>query len=83
MAPIPLTVNHTPYQVDERPSTPLLWVLQIKLGYLEDVLPCGIDHCGECTVSVDGVLLRACKTPLARAAGSAIHIEESPDRPGA
>jgi isoquinoline 1-oxidoreductase alpha subunit len=62
-----LKVNGEHVEVDADPSTPLLWVLREQLGLTGTKYGCGIGVCGACTVHLDGVAVRACTLPLARA----------------
>ncbi len=81
MAPITITVNDTPYQVDTDPATPLLWVLRDMVGLTGTKYSCGIGQCGNCTVHVDGQATRSCMTPVSTVAGKKITTIEglSPD----
>ena len=69
---IKLKVNGKDYSLDVKPDTPLLWVLRENLGLTGTKFGCGISQCGACTVHLDGVAVRSCVTPLARAAGKEI-----------
>ena len=51
------------------PEMPLLWALRDVLGLTGTKYGCGIAECGACTVLLDGKAVRACVTPLSRAAG--------------
>ena len=64
------------------PRTPLLWVLREDFGLTAAKYGCGIAQCGACTVHLDGDAVRACVTPLSRAAGKRVTTLEglSPDR---
>jgi len=64
-----LIVNGQRKTTDADPRTPLLWVLRDDLGLRAAKYGCGIAQCGACTVHLDGDAIRACVTPLARAAG--------------
>src|SRR6266511_451645 len=63
-----LTVNQKNYQLDVDPATPLLWVLREKLQLTGTKFGCGMALCGACTVHLDGEAVRACVTPMSRAA---------------
>jgi aerobic-type carbon monoxide dehydrogenase small subunit (CoxS/CutS family) len=78
---IRLKVNGREREVDSPPHTPLLWVLRETLGLTGTKFGCGIAQCGACTVHLDGEAVRACVTPLSRAAGRAVTTIEglSPD----
>ena len=62
-------VNGKPVQVDDDPSTPLLWVLRDSLGMTGTKFGCGMALCGACTVHLDGKAIRSCVAPLSRAEG--------------
>jgi aerobic-type carbon monoxide dehydrogenase small subunit (CoxS/CutS family) len=62
-------VNGRARSIEAEPRTPLLWVLREELGLTAAKYGCGIAQCGACTVHLDGESVRACVTPLARAAG--------------
>ncbi len=67
-----LTVNGVEHDVDAEPSMPLLWVLRDVLGMPGTKFGCGQALCGACTVHLDGKPVRACVTPLSRAALSKV-----------
>ena len=69
---IRFTINGRSAEVNDAPSTPLLWVLRDSLGLTGTKFGCGIAHCGACTVMVDGDAVRSCVTPLARVAGKKV-----------
>ena len=69
---IELTVNGTPQRLDVDPEMPLLWVLRDVLGLTGTKYGCGEALCGACTVHLDGEPIRACVTPVRRAAGRAV-----------
>ena len=71
-----LSVNGSPYTVDEGPDRALLWVLRDELGLTGTKFGCGIGQCGSCTVLIDGQPARSCLTPLSAAAGKAIRTIE-------
>ncbi len=66
---ISFTLNGKPVNVDDDPSTPLLWVLRDSLGLTGTKFGCGMALCGACTVHLDGKAIRSCVSPLARVAG--------------
>ncbi|HEY8087939.1 MAG TPA: (2Fe-2S)-binding protein [Polyangiaceae bacterium] len=79
---IELTVNGTPQKLDVDPEMPLLWVLRDVLGLTGTKYGCGEALCGACTVHLDGEPVRACVTPVRRAAGRAVvTIEGLGDHP--
>jgi isoquinoline 1-oxidoreductase alpha subunit len=67
-----LKINGATHQVDADPDMPLLWVLRDLLGLTGTKYGCGEAQCGACTVHLDGAAVRACVTPLRRAAGRAV-----------
>ena len=81
MPPVTLVVNGTRRRVDLPGDTPLLWVLRDSLGLTGAKYGCGAGHCGACTVHLEGVAVRSCTIPVARAAGKRITTIEglSPD----
>ena len=81
MPPVTLVVNGTRRRVDLPGDTPLLWVMRDSLGLTGAKYGCGAGHCGACTVHLDGVAVRSCAIPVARAAGTRITTIEglSPD----
>lgn len=64
-----LDVNGKAHEVDADPEMPLLWVLRDLLGLTGTKYGCGEALCGACTVHLDGDAVRACVTPVRRAAG--------------
>ena len=69
---IDMTVNGRRQQVAVEPETPLLYVLRNDLGVLGPKFGCGLAQCGACTVHMDGVAIRSCRTPVASAKGTSI-----------
>jgi isoquinoline 1-oxidoreductase alpha subunit len=72
---IKLNVNGKDHEVDVPPEMPLLWVLRDVLGMTGTKYGCGIQHCGACTVHVDGVATRSCGLAVGEAKGAIITIE--------
>lgn len=64
MAVYALRVNGRTHQVDVESETPLLWVLRDAIGLTGTKYGCGIGQCGSCTVQVDGVAVRSCRTAV-------------------
>ena len=62
-----LLINNMQYGVDVEPETPLLWVLRDTIGLTGTKYGCGIGQCGACTVLVDGLAVRSCSLPVAKA----------------
>ena len=69
---IEMTVNGRRERVAADPNTPLLYVLRNDLGVLGPKFGCGLAQCGACTVHMDGVAIRSCRTPVSSAAGTSI-----------
>lgn len=66
---IQLTLNGQARELEVDPEMPLLWALRDLLGLTGTKYGCGQALCGSCTVHLDGEAVRACVTPIARAAG--------------
>jgi isoquinoline 1-oxidoreductase alpha subunit len=74
---ISMTVNGNTVETDVTPDTPLLWVLRDTLGLNGTKFGCGAAQCGACTVHLDGRAVRACVTPVRRAAGRKVTTIEA------
>jgi len=72
MQTITLFVNGQSVNVDVDGEMPLLWALRDKLDLVGTKFGCGGGFCGACTVHVDGVAMRSCTLPVARAVGRQI-----------
>ena len=72
MAKYTLNVDGKSHAIDADPDMPLLWALRDVLGLTGTKYGCGQALCGACTVHLDEQVVRACVTPLARAAGHAV-----------
>jgi isoquinoline 1-oxidoreductase subunit alpha len=66
---IAVEVNGQHHELDADPEMPLLWALRDLIGLTGTKFGCGEALCGACTVHLDGIAVRACVTPLARANG--------------
>jgi nicotinate dehydrogenase subunit A len=64
---IEMTVNGRSVRVSAEANTPLLYVLRNDLGVLGPKFGCGLAQCGACTVHLDGVAVRSCRTPVSTA----------------
>ena len=69
---IVLRVNGAEQKLDVDPEMPLLWALRDVLGLTGSKYGCGQALCGACTVHLDGEPVRACVTPVRRAAGKTV-----------
>ncbi|WP_438038665.1 (2Fe-2S)-binding protein [Sorangium sp. So ce128] len=67
-----LKVNGAEQKLDVDPDMPLLWVLRDVLGLTGTKYGCGQALCGACVVHLDGETVRACVTPVKRAAGGSV-----------
>jgi len=74
-------LNGKQVQVDDDPSTPLLWVLRDSLSMTGTKFGCGMALCGACTVHQEGQAIRSCVSPLSRVEGKHVTTIEglSPD----
>ena len=61
-----LQVNGVRHEVDAPDDMPLLWVLRDMLGLTGTKFGCGENHCGACTVHMDGSPIRSCRTRISR-----------------
>ena len=64
MSKFDLKVNGRSHTVDVEPSTPLLYVLRNDLDLHGPKFGCGLGQCGACTVTINGVAVRSCITPV-------------------
>ena len=69
---IRLTINGREQTFDGDPEMPLLWYLLDERGLTGAKFGCGEGLCGACTVHQNGAAIRACITPMKRAAGKNI-----------
>src|SRR4051794_24128291 len=66
---IELIVNGTEATVTSSPDTPLLYVLRDELGVLGPKFGCGLVQCGSCSVLVNNMARRSCRTPVSNFEG--------------
>lgn len=71
-----LRVNNTRHTIDTDPERSLLSVLREELQLTGAKYGCGEGQCGACTVSLDGVNVRSCITPVSAAAGKHVATVE-------
>jgi len=78
---IRVRINGVDQELDVDPEMPLLWALRDVLGLTGTKYGCGEALCGACTIHLDGQVVRACVTPIRRAAGRSVTTIEglSPD----
>jgi isoquinoline 1-oxidoreductase alpha subunit len=78
---IQVRINGVERELDVDPEMPLLWALRDVLGLTGTKYGCGQALCGACTIHIDGQVVRACVTPVRRAAGRSVTTIEglSPD----
>ncbi|MEH6548787.1 MAG: (2Fe-2S)-binding protein [Pseudomonadales bacterium] len=68
-----ITINGKSHDVQSLdPEMPLLWYLRDELGLVGTKFGCGIGSCGACTVHINGLPMRSCRTPLSMLAGQEI-----------
>ncbi len=79
---VKLTVNGVAHALEVDPEMPILWVLRDRLGLTGTKYGCGQALCGACTVHLDGEAVRACVTPIARAAWRSVTTIEGLSRDG-
>jgi aerobic-type carbon monoxide dehydrogenase small subunit (CoxS/CutS family) len=58
--------------VSSDPNTPLLYVLTDELQLQGPRFGCGLGQCGSCSVLVNGVEVRSCRTPVSAVAGKSV-----------
>lgn len=78
-----LNVNGQPRSVEVEPDTPLLWVLRDTLDLTGTKFGCGIAQCGACTVHVNGVPTRSCRTAVSTVGSAVVTTIEGIDTPQA
>jgi CO/xanthine dehydrogenase Mo-binding subunit/aerobic-type carbon monoxide dehydrogenase small subunit (CoxS/CutS family) len=71
------TVNGRKIARDVKPHQRLLDVLRDDLGFTGTKEGCGAGECGTCSVFVDGVLVKSCLLPAAKAQGTDVETIES------
>jgi aerobic-type carbon monoxide dehydrogenase small subunit (CoxS/CutS family) len=73
---IDLVVNGKEVAVTSSPDTPLLYVLRDELGVLGPKFGCGLVQCGSCSVLVNGMARRSCRTPVSNFEGQSVTTVE-------
>jgi aerobic-type carbon monoxide dehydrogenase small subunit (CoxS/CutS family) len=82
MAEYVLNVNGAPMRVSAPADEPLLSVLRDRLNLTGTKYGCGEGQCGACTVLMNGVATRSCRTPVSAAAVAKIETIEGLERHG-
>jgi len=72
MPALTLNINGAIQHPEVSAAETLLEVLRDRLGFTGTKYGCGIGACGACTVLIDGVAKRSCRTAAAAAAGKKI-----------
>ena len=67
-----IRVNEGVWTVESAPETPLLYVLSNELKLQGPRFGCGLGQCGSCSVLVNGVETRSCRTALSAVEGKSI-----------
>ena len=80
---IEATVNERKISRNAKPHLRLIDFLRDDLGYTGTKEGCGAGECCTCSVFVDGVLLKSCLVPAAKAQGTKIETVESLAKAGA
>ncbi len=83
MAKYTLNVNGASRSVDVEADTPLLWVLRDSLDMTGTKFGCGIAQCGACTVHLNGVPTRSCRTAVSTVGSASVTTIEGIDTPQA
>jgi len=78
-----LSVNGVSRSVEVESDTPLLWVLRDSLDLAGTKFGCGIAQCGACTVHLNGVPTRSCRTPVSTVGSAVVTTIEGIDTPQA
>jgi isoquinoline 1-oxidoreductase alpha subunit len=76
MAKIEFTLNGKKVTATSKDDTPLLWVIREEFGLVGTKFGCGQGLCGACTMSMDGVPIRTCITPINAVAGASVRTIE-------
>src|SRR5437773_11355981 len=65
-------VNEREWTLAAAPDTPLLYVLSSELNLRGPRFACGLGQCGSCSVLVNGVEARSCRTPVSAVEGKSV-----------
>jgi nicotinate dehydrogenase subunit A len=69
---IKIRVNERVWWIESAPDTPLLYVLSNELNLQGPRFGCGLGQCGSCSVLVNGVETRSCRTPVSTVEGKSV-----------
>ena len=67
-----IRVNERVWTVESAPDTPLLYVLSNELKLQGPRFGCGLGQCGSCSVLVNGVETRSCRTTVSAVHGKSV-----------
>src|SRR5437773_7987107 len=67
-----IRVNERVWTIESRPDTPLLYVLMNDLNLQGPRFGCGLGQCGSCSVLVNGIETRSCRTPVSAVEGKSV-----------
>src|SRR4051812_20159698 len=67
-----IKVNEQVRSVSSDPDTPLLYVLTDELSLKGPRFGCGLGQCGSCSVLINGVETRSCRTPVSAVLGKSV-----------
>jgi len=69
-------VNGNPVDLEVDPRRRLLWVLRTELGLTGTKYGCGEQHCGACTVLIDGRTALSCGVRMSSVSGKEVTTVE-------
>src|SRR3954464_9839718 len=72
MPELRLRVNEQERTVNVAADTPLLYVLMDELELKGPRFGCGLGQCGSCSVLINGVETRSCRTPVSAVVGKSV-----------
>ena len=67
-----ISVNERVWTIESAPDTPLLYVLANELHLQGPRFGCGLGQCGSCSVLINGVETRSCRTPASAVEGKSV-----------
>ena len=73
---VSFVVNGKPVDLEVDPRRRLLWVLRTELGLTGTKYGCGEQHCGACTVLIDGRPALSCGTRMSSVSGKEVTTVE-------